>query len=93
MRRIVLRLLTCGFTFVFAVRTLAIVPELPEIRALSERLDARYAGAVLERAEPLSFAGLKTVAPGPETLHGPLARVHRLPGEVPGARLPAANGC
>jgi formamidopyrimidine-DNA glycosylase len=65
-----LRLLTCGFTYVFADRTLANMPELPEIEALSERLHARYAGAALERAEPLSFAGLKTVTPGPETLHG-----------------------
>jgi formamidopyrimidine-DNA glycosylase len=46
------------------------VPELPEIRALSERLHARYAGAALVQAEPLSFSGLKTVAPGPEALTG-----------------------
>ncbi len=46
------------------------MPELPEIQALSERLHARYAGAGLVLAEPLSFSGLKTVAPPPEALAG-----------------------
>jgi formamidopyrimidine-DNA glycosylase len=46
------------------------VPELPEIQALSERLQARFAGAGLVLAEPLSFSGLKTVAPAPEALAG-----------------------
>jgi formamidopyrimidine-DNA glycosylase len=46
------------------------VPELPEIQALSERLHARYAGAGLVLAEPLSFSGLKTVTPAPEALAG-----------------------
>lgn len=62
--------LTWGFTTERAVRRLASVPELPEIQALAERLDERYAGASLLRAEPLSFSGLKTVVPGPESLEG-----------------------
>jgi formamidopyrimidine-DNA glycosylase len=43
---------------------------MPEIQALAERLDEAFAGARLLRAEPLSFSGLKTVVPGPETLVG-----------------------
>ncbi len=39
------------------------MPELPELQAHAERLAATYAGAVLERFEPLSFTALKTFAP------------------------------
>jgi formamidopyrimidine-DNA glycosylase len=46
------------------------VPELPEVEALSERLDARLAGARLVRAEPISFSALKTVTPPPGALEG-----------------------
>jgi formamidopyrimidine-DNA glycosylase len=46
------------------------VPELPEIQALAERLDEMFAGAVLERIEPLQFSALKTFQPGPEVLIG-----------------------
>jgi formamidopyrimidine-DNA glycosylase len=46
------------------------MPELPEIRALAERLDALLAGAVLERLEPLQFSSLKTYAPRPDELLG-----------------------
>jgi formamidopyrimidine-DNA glycosylase len=46
------------------------MPELPEVQALAERIHERLAGAVLVRAEPLSFAGLKTVAPSPEDVAG-----------------------
>ena len=63
-------MLTRGFTSEGPVRRLACMPELPEIQALAERLDERYAGARLLRAEPLSFSGLKTVVPGPEALEG-----------------------
>jgi formamidopyrimidine-DNA glycosylase len=41
------------------------VPELPEIEAHAERLTAGFAGTVLERFEPLSFAVLKTAALDP----------------------------
>jgi len=40
------------------------------MQALAERLDARFAGAVLEAVEPLSFSALKTVEPAPESLVG-----------------------
>lgn len=46
------------------------MPELPEIQALSERLDGALAGAVLERIVQLGFTGLKTVRPGPDDLIG-----------------------
>ena len=54
------------------------MPELPEITALAERIDAKVAGHPFAGAVPLSFSGLKTVVPGPETLVGQeLERVGR----------------
>jgi formamidopyrimidine-DNA glycosylase len=50
------------------------VPELPEIRALAERLHQVSAGAVLEGAEILQFSSLKTHAPRPEELRGAVVR-------------------
>jgi formamidopyrimidine-DNA glycosylase len=44
------------------------MPELPEVQALAERIEAVLAGARFERAEPISFSGLKTVTPPPESL-------------------------
>jgi formamidopyrimidine-DNA glycosylase len=49
------------------------VPELPEMQALSERLDALLAGTTLRRADLLGFSSLKTYDPSPDTLKG-----HRL---------------
>jgi formamidopyrimidine-DNA glycosylase len=46
------------------------MPELPEVRALAERLDERLAGAALGAADALQFSALKTVVPPPETLVG-----------------------
>jgi len=46
------------------------MPELPQMQALAERLDAEFAGATLTGVEPLGFSALKTVVPGPETLVG-----------------------
>jgi len=46
------------------------MPELPEITALAERLAEKVAGHPFAGAAPLSFSGLKTVVPGPETLVG-----------------------
>jgi formamidopyrimidine-DNA glycosylase len=43
---------------------------MPEMQALSERLDALLAGATLERAELLGFSSLKTYAPAPADLVG-----------------------
>ena len=39
------------------------MPELPELQAHAERLDARYAGATLSRFTPLTFTALKTAVP------------------------------
>jgi formamidopyrimidine-DNA glycosylase len=49
------------------------VPELPEIRALAERLDEVVAGAVFDRADILQFSSLKTYAPRPDELRGAVA--------------------
>lgn len=46
------------------------MPELPEMQALAERLDALVRGAELTATEPLQFAALKTVQPPPDALHG-----------------------
>jgi formamidopyrimidine-DNA glycosylase len=49
------------------------MPELPELQALSERLDSALSGLVLQGVQLLGFASLKTVAPTPDSLSG-----HRL---------------
>lgn len=46
------------------------MPELPEVQALAERLDAALAGATLERLDVLQFSSLKTFAPRPVKLAG-----------------------
>jgi formamidopyrimidine-DNA glycosylase len=46
------------------------VPELPEVRALAERLNEVIAGAPFERADVLQFSSLKTYAPRPDELRG-----------------------
>jgi formamidopyrimidine-DNA glycosylase len=46
------------------------VPELPEMQALAERLDARLAGMTLRRADLLGFSSLKTYDPSPGSLKG-----------------------
>lgn len=46
------------------------VPELPEVQALAERLDAALAGSALEGFELLQFSALKTVTPRPAELVG-----------------------
>jgi formamidopyrimidine-DNA glycosylase len=54
------------------------VPELPEVQALSERLDELLTGAVFHGATVLQFSALKTVEPTPESLVGSaLERVGR----------------
>jgi formamidopyrimidine-DNA glycosylase len=55
------------------------VPELPEIRALAERLDAAFAGRRLVRADLLQFSSLKTVTPRLSDIVGnEIARVSSL---------------
>ncbi len=54
------------------------MPELPEMQALAERLDAALAGRSLDRFELLGFSGLKTARPSPDELVGrTLLRVTR----------------
>jgi formamidopyrimidine-DNA glycosylase len=51
------------------------MPELPEMQALSERLTDAIGGAAVTGVDPLGFAALKTVLPGPDALVG-----HRVTG-------------
>lgn len=54
------------------------MPELPEVQALAERLEALLAGAQLAATDALQFSALKTFDPQPESLVGrELARVGR----------------
>ncbi|MDQ2649749.1 MAG: Fpg/Nei family DNA glycosylase [Actinomycetota bacterium] len=46
------------------------MPELPEVQAHAERLDAEFSGAVLERFTPIAFTALKTFAPAPDAAYG-----------------------
>jgi formamidopyrimidine-DNA glycosylase len=46
------------------------MPELPQMQALAERLDALVAGSTIVRIEMLGFSGLKTVVPPGEGLEG-----------------------
>ena len=46
------------------------MPELPEMQALSERLDALLSGAAFSGALALQFSALKTFEPRPESLVG-----------------------
>lgn len=46
------------------------MPELPEIQALAERLDALLSGSIFAAAVPLQFSALKTVDPPAESLAG-----------------------
>ncbi|HEX2578055.1 MAG TPA: DNA-formamidopyrimidine glycosylase family protein [Aquihabitans sp.] len=54
------------------------MPELPELQAHAERLDAAFAGAVLEGFRSLTFTALKTATPDPSDAVGaPLVFVGR----------------
>ncbi|MGY6502824.1 MAG: DNA-formamidopyrimidine glycosylase family protein [Acidimicrobiales bacterium] len=46
------------------------MPELPEVQAHAERLSDEFAGAPLERFEPLSFTVLRTALPDPAGAYG-----------------------
>ncbi len=46
------------------------MPELPEMQALAERLDAALTGATVVGVDPLGFTALKTVVPPPDALVG-----------------------
>ena len=54
------------------------MPEIPEIQAHAERIEADFGGRVLERFTPLTFTALKTVTPPPDEAYGhPLRGVGR----------------
>jgi formamidopyrimidine-DNA glycosylase len=54
------------------------MPELPQMQALAERLDAAVAGKKFAGFDAFSFSSLKTVVPGPETFVGhPVEHVTR----------------
>ena len=46
------------------------MPELPQMQALSERLDTALRGSTLDGYEVLGFTALKTVVPAPDSLLG-----------------------
>jgi formamidopyrimidine-DNA glycosylase len=46
------------------------MPEVPEVQAHAERLDADFAGAVLEKFTPITFTALKTYRPDPSEAVG-----------------------
>lgn len=46
------------------------MPELPQMQALAERIDATLAGWTLDGVQPISFAALKTVTPPADALVG-----------------------
>ena len=54
------------------------MPELPELQAHAERLEAAFGGRVLESFTPFGFTVLKTASPRPdEAIGAPLQRVSR----------------
>ena len=46
------------------------MPEMPEVRALAERLDELLRGAAIQALDLLQFSSLKTYAPRPDELIG-----------------------
>ncbi len=54
------------------------MPEMPEVEAHAERLEARFAGRVLAKFTPFNFTALKTAVPAPDEAYGhPLLSVGR----------------
>ena len=54
------------------------MPEMPEVQAHAERLEAHFAGRVLTKFVPFNFTALKTAAPPPSDAYGsPLLAVGR----------------
>ncbi len=54
------------------------MPEMPEVQAHAERLDARFTGRALTTFVPLTFTALKTATPPPSDAYGlPLLGVGR----------------
>lgn len=54
------------------------MPELPELQAHAERLDATYSGAIVSGFRPITFTALKTFSPDPaDAVGSPLTSVRR----------------
>jgi formamidopyrimidine-DNA glycosylase len=54
------------------------MPEMPEIEAHAERLEAQFAGRILAGFRPFNFTALKTAVPPPDAAYGhPLLSVGR----------------
>ena len=67
------------------------MPEVPEVHAHAERLDAAFAGSALRDFRPLNFTALKTFDPDPAVTHGePLDSVGRR-GKALLLRFPSAT--
>jgi formamidopyrimidine-DNA glycosylase len=55
-----------------------IVPEMPEVEAHAERLEAQFRGRILTKFTPFNFTALKTAVPAPDEAYGhPLLGVGR----------------
>ena len=46
------------------------MPEMPEVQAHAERLEAQFAGRVLTAFRPFNFTALKTAVPAPDLAYG-----------------------
>jgi len=54
------------------------MPEMPEIEAHAERIEAQFAGRVLTKFHPFNFTALKTAVPAPDEAYGlPMRSVWR----------------
>ena len=67
------------------------MPELPEVQAHAERLHGDFAGATLERLQPLAFTALKTFDPDPSVTHGEELRSVGRRGKALLLRFPSAT--
>jgi formamidopyrimidine-DNA glycosylase len=55
-----------------------IMPEMPEVEAHAERLEAQFRGRILTKFTPFNFTALKTAVPAPDEAYGrPLLSVGR----------------
>jgi formamidopyrimidine-DNA glycosylase len=67
------------------------VPEVPEVQAHAERLDAEFAGAVLTDLRALKFTALKTFDPDPSVTHGEALEAVGRRGKALLLRFPSAT--
>ena len=67
------------------------MPELPEVQAHAERLQADFGGAVLARFTPLAFTALKTFSPDPSVTHGEALESVGRRGKLVLLRFPSAT--